>query len=130
MRVCGSWILSVHLSKFLMDINQLKIEAERAADEINIHWDKLENPEYRVEFERVLTHAARFVPELENLYLTLNSGSSVAFEGEESPLNFTDREKYSTLVEEELFNGYVLRSLYHKYEAIENVMKAALDNED
>jgi len=113
-----------------MDINQLKIEAERAADEINIHWDKLENPEYRVEFERVLTHAARFVPELENLYLTLNSGSSVAFEGEESPLNFTDREKYSTLVEEELFNGYVLRSLYHKYEAIENVMKAALDNED
>lgn len=113
-----------------MDINQIKDAAAQAADEIDIHWEKLENPEYRFEFERVLNHAAKFVPELENLYLKLNSGSSVAFEGEESPLDFTDREKYSTLVEEELFNGYVLQSLYHKYTAIENVMKAALDNAD
>ena len=113
-----------------MDINQIKIDAEKAADEIDIRWDKLENPTYRFEFERVLNHAAKFVPELENLYLKLNSGSSVAFEGEDSPLDFTDREKYSTLVEEELFNGYVLQSLYHKYTAIENVMKAALDNAD
>jgi hypothetical protein len=112
-----------------MDINQIKDAAAQAADEIDIHWDKLENPEYRYEFERVLKHASRFVPELENLYTKINSGSSVAFEGEESPLDFTDREKYSTLIEEELFNGYILQSLYHKYTAIENVMKAALDNE-
>ena len=32
------------------------------------------------------------------------------------------------IVEDELFNGYILQELYHKYESINAVMKAALDN--
>ena len=114
----------------MMDINQMKEDAAIAADQIDINWKKLENPQYRADFERTLKRASLFVPELEGLYLKLTKGESVLFEDEQSSLSFTDKEKYSTLVEEELFNGYVLQSLYHKYTAIENVMKVALDNED
>ena len=77
-----------------------------------------------------MKRASLFVPELEGLYKQLTSGQSVMFPDEQTSLKYEDIEKYSALVEEELFNGYVLRSLYHKYEAIENVMRAALDNEN
>jgi hypothetical protein len=112
------------------DIEQMKIDAAIAADQIDIRWDNLENPEYRADFENTLKRAAMFVPELEGLYKALINGESVTNPGEQSSLPYVDIEKYSDLVAEELFNGYVLRSLYHKYEAIENVMRAALDNAD
>jgi hypothetical protein len=112
----------------LMNINELKAEAEIAADQIDINWKALENPEYRKDFEETLSKAVKFLPELESLYKKLTSGKSVMNEGEDTPLGFEDVEKYSDLVAEELFNGYVLQSVYHKYTAIENILKAALDN--
>lgn len=111
-----------------MNIDQLKEDAALAADQIDIQWGKLENPIYRADFERTLKRASMFVPELENLYKKLTAGESVLFPDEQSSLGYEDIEKYSALVEEELFNGYVLQSLYHKYNAIENVMRASLDN--
>jgi hypothetical protein len=111
-----------------MNMDQLKAQAEIAADEIEINWDALENPEYRKDFEDVLNKAMLFIPELESLYTKLTSGKSVMNEDEDTPLGFEDVEKYSDLVAEELFNGYVLQSVYHKYTEIERVMQAALDN--
>ena len=111
-----------------MNMDELKAEAEIAADQIDINWKALENPEYRKDFEGVLKKAVKFVPELESLYVKLTNGKSVVNPDEDTPLGFEDVEQYSTLVEEELFNGYVLRSLYRKYTAIENVIKASLDN--
>lgn len=111
-----------------MNLEQLKEDAALAADQIDIQWGKLENPTYRADFERTLKRAAMFVPELESLYKKLSAGESVIAPDEQSPLGYEDLEKYSALVEEELFNGYVLQSLYHKYQAIENVMKASIDN--
>lgn len=111
-----------------MDIQQLKEDAAIAADQIDISWEKLENPKYRADFERTLKRACMFVPELEGLYTSLQNGESVVAPGETTPLSFEDVEKYSSLIEEELFNGYVLKSLYHKYQAVENVIQAALDN--
>ena len=111
-----------------MNMDELKAEAAIAADQIDINWKALENPEYRKDFESVLEKAVKFVPELESLYTKLTNGKSVMNEDEDTPLGFEDVEKYSDLVAEELFNGYVLKSLYHKYTAIENVLKAALDN--
>ncbi len=111
-----------------MTLDELKAEAEIAADQIDINWKALENPEYRKDFEDVLTKAVKFLPELESLYKKLTSGKSVVNEDEDTPLGFEDVEQYSTLVEEELFNGYVLKSVYHKYTAIENVIAASLDN--
>ncbi len=111
-----------------MDINALKEEAALAADQIDIQWGKLENPTYRKDFERTLIKASAYVPELEGLYSKLTSGESVLFPDEQSPLGYDDLEKYSKLVEEELFNGYVLEALYKKYRAVENVIQAAIDN--
>ena len=111
-----------------MDINTLKEEAAIAADQIDIQWGKLENPTYRKDFERTLIKASAYVPELEGLYSKLTSGESVLFPDEQSPLGYDDLEKYSKLVEEELFNGYVLEALYKKYRAVEDVIQAAMDN--
>ena len=111
-----------------MDIKQIETEAAIAADQIDINWEALENPEYRKDFESVLSKAVKFIPELESLYTKLTAGKSVMNEDEDTPLGFEDVEKYSDLVAEELFNGYVLKSLYHKYTEIERVMQAALDN--
>ena len=111
-----------------MDINQLRADAEIAADQIDINWKALENADYRKDFEGVLQKAVKFVPELENLYTNLTSGKSVVTPEEDTPLGFEDVEQYSALIEEELFNGYVLRSLYQKYTAIENIIQASLDN--
>lgn len=111
-----------------MNIDQLKEEAAVAADQIDIRWEKLENPAYRRDFENTLQRACMFVPELESLYKKLTAGESVFNPDEQSPLGYEDLEKYSGLVEEELFNGYILQSLYHKYTAIEAVMKVALDS--
>ena len=111
-----------------MNMDDLKAEAEIAADQIDINWKALENPEYRKDFEGTLGKAVKFLPELESLYKKLTSGKSVMNEGEDTPLGFEDVEKYSDLVAEELFSGYVLQSVYHKYREIERVMQAALDN--
>jgi hypothetical protein len=111
-----------------MNLDEMKQDAAIAADNIGINWKKLENPEYKADFERTLKRASMFVPELEGLYKKLTSGESVLIPDEQTSLNFEDKEKYLNLIEEELFNGYVLRSLYHKYAAVENVIQAALDN--
>ena len=34
-----------------MDIEQMKEDAAIAADQIDINWKKLENPQYRADFE-------------------------------------------------------------------------------
>lgn len=111
-----------------MNLDDMKKEAALAADAIDIRWDKLENPEYADEFERVLRRASSFVGELEGLYLKLNAGESVAFPGTDTPLKYDELEKYRGIVQDELFDGYILQALYHKYTAIQNVMQAALDN--
>lgn len=111
-----------------MDINTLREEAAIAADQIDIQWGKLENPSYRKDFERTLIKASAYVPELEGLYKKLTAGESVLNPDEGTPLSFEDLEKYSALVEEELFNGYVLQALYKKYRAVEDVIQAATDN--
>lgn len=111
-----------------MDLNQLKADAAIAADQIDINWAKLENKEYRDDFEQVLKRAVMFVPEIESLYNKLTSGKSASNPDEDTSLSYEDIEQYSALLEEELFNGYVLKSLYSKYRAIENIIQASLDN--
>jgi hypothetical protein len=46
----------------------------------------------------------------------------------DSPLVYTDIEKYTGLVAEELFNGYVLQEILNKYKMINAVITADLDN--
>ena len=117
----------------LMDIKDMKADAELEAAAIEINWESLENPTYRKEFEEVLQKASAFLPDLESLYTKLTSGKSVLTPDEDTPLDYGDVEKYSGLVGEELYSTYVLTSLYEKYTLIQNIVgsdkKSPLDNQ-
>ena len=107
-----------------MNMDDIKKEAALAANKIDINWEQLDNPTYRKDFEGVLKRAMVLIPDLESLYEKLSSGKSVTAPDEPSPLGFEDVEQYKDIVEDELFNGYILAELYHKYEMINAVMQA------
>ena len=117
-----------------MDMQDIKAEAVKAANEIEIDWEQLDNPKYRADFESVLQKAKEFVPELEGLYTKLTAGKSVMNPDEDTPLEYMDIEKYTSLIAEELFSGYVLAEVYHKYEMVQAIINAdrntPLDNAD
>ena len=117
----------------LMDIKDMKADAELEAAAIEINWESLENPTYRKEFEEVLQKASTFLPDLESLYTKLISGKSVLTPDEDTPLDYGDVEKYSGLVEEELYAAYVLNAVYQKYTLINSIVgsdkKSPLDNQ-
>jgi hypothetical protein len=116
-----------------MNIDDLKYEAQCAANDIEIDWENLNNPSYRRDFLGTLQRVRDFVPELEQMYTKLTSGKSVASD-EETPLNYKELEKYTDLVGEELLAAYVLLEVYHKFEMVEAVINAdrntPLDNAD
>lgn len=107
-----------------MSPEDMRAEAAIAANEIEINWDAMDDPTYRKDFELVLKKASEFVPELEQLYSKLSSGKSVLMPDEDTPLDFADVEKYRGLIAEELFSGYILQELYHKYNMINAVITA------
>ena len=117
-----------------MNMDDIKAEAVLAANEIEIDWEQLENPNYRADFENVLQRAVEFLPELEGLYSKLTAGKSVMSPEEDTPLEYADIEKYAGLIGEELYSGYVLAEIYHKYEMVNAVINAdqnnPLDNAD
>lgn len=111
-----------------MTLDSIKKEAAIAANEIQLNWESLDNPKYRRDFEMILERAEQFVPELEVLYAKLTSGKSVMLPDEDTSLSFEDVEKYSSLITEELFNGYVLQELYHKYKMVNAIIDADKSN--
>jgi hypothetical protein len=111
-----------------MNMDDIKAEAVLAANEIEIDWEQLENPNYRADFENVLQRAVEFLPELEGLYSKLTAGKSVMSPEEDTPLEYADIEKYAGLIGEELYSGYVLAEIYHKYEMVNAVINADRNN--
>jgi len=103
-------------------MQDLKAEASIAANEIEIQWDMLDNPRYRADFESTLVKAHKYVPELEGLYAKLTSGKSVLTPDEDTPLGYSDIEKYTGLIAEELFSAYILAEVYHKYTMVQNII--------
>jgi hypothetical protein len=113
-----------------MNITEMQNEAAKVANEFEIDWEKLSNAEYRQDFVDVMEKSATVVPTLESMYMKMSEGKSVAFPDAETPLKFGELEKYRQLVGEELYSGYILREIYHKFRMVEDVMTAAypLDN--
>lgn len=110
-----------------MNMNELKQEAAIAANTIQINWEAMDNPNYRKDFEHTLKRAMQLLPDLEGMFTKLSEGKSVLLPGEETSLSFEDIEQYRTIIEEELFNGYVLQELYHKYEMVNAVITADIN---
>lgn len=110
-----------------MTLDDMKQAAEQEANTIEINWEMLENPTYRTDFEQVLQKASRFVPELESMYTTMQEGKSILFPTQDTPLKYEDLEKYNHLVEDELYQAYVLSALYTKYTLIESILQSNTD---
>ena len=117
-----------------MNMDDIKVEAVKAASEIELNWEELDNPKYRADFESVMQKAAEFLPELEGMYTKLISGKSVMNPDEDTPLEYTDIEKYTDMIGEELLSAYILQEVYHKYTMVQAVINASennpLDNAD
>ena len=108
-----------------MTLDELKQEAVLNANTIEIQWERMNDPKTAKEFEDALEVGTVLIPDLESLYTKLTSGKSVAFPGSESPLPYEDQEKYAALVEEQLFEAYVIQEVLHKFRCITNIIDLA-----
>jgi hypothetical protein len=111
-----------------MTLDDLKAEAAVVANQIGINWDNLDDIKERHIFEQMVKRGHDMVPDLESLYTKLTSGKSVLNPDDDSPLSFDDVEKYTLLVSEELFNGYILQELHNKYRTIQSIIEADQKN--
>lgn len=105
-----------------MELNDIKRIAKQMSHDIQIQWDMLEqDPQYVVEFERVLSRANQLLPDLETLYQTIQEGKSVLSPDEDTPLTFEQKETYLHLLEEELLAGYELQEVWERYQLIKSI---------
>jgi hypothetical protein len=105
-----------------MELNDIKRIAKEMSHTIEIQWDMLEqDPQYVADFEQTLRRAALFLPDLETLYQTIQSGKSVLSPDEDTPLTFEQKEAYLHLLEEELLAGYELREVWERYQLIKSI---------
>jgi hypothetical protein len=111
-----------------MTLEDLKAEAILAASEIGINWESLDDIKERNLFEKMVARGNAIVPDLEFIYTKLTNGKSVSASDEDTPLNSEEVEKYTELISEELFNGYILQELYSKYTTIESILRANENN--
>lgn len=106
-------------------IEELKREAVLAANEHEIAWDKMEDPATRADLTRLLKKSADMIPQLEGIYTKLTSGKSVLTPEEDTPLGYDDLEKYTALMAEELYSGYILQEIYTRFKLVEGVIEAS-----
>ena len=109
-------------------LDELKSDAAVLANQVEIDWERLNNLQYRKEFLTVLEKAKNLLPDLEDLYTNLQQKLSVLDPKEPSSLSYDEIEKYTDIVGEELMSAYILNEVYYKYQMVENVLKASLDN--
>ena len=106
----------------LQEISQLAIDDP---EQIEICWDKLDSdPKYREEFEEVVMNTLGLMPMLEEIHTKLTNGESVAFSGEDTPLNPKQIDEYKDLIENELFAGYQMAYMWYKYEKVKEIVGA------
>lgn len=111
-----------------MDLTEIRKIARDSAGELTINWDQIDNdPSYTFDFERLMQRSQEMLPELEMIHKKLSEGKSVAFEGEDSPLKYEDKEQYQHLIEAELFAGYQLQDLWERYNLIKSITEIEND---
>jgi hypothetical protein len=109
----------------MFTIEELKQDAVLAATEVELNWEKLEDQTEESALLTALNKATTLLPDLESLYTKLINGKSVLLPDEDSSLSYEDKEKYSSLVAEELYAAYVLLEVKDKYEKINSIIKLA-----
>jgi homoserine dehydrogenase len=112
-----------------MNLNELKQEAELAANEIQLNWDQLDDPREATKFTTILQQGTRMIPDLEHLYTKLSSGKSVVTPNKESTLSYEELERYRQLVEDELHAAYLIQAVYDKFEKVNSIIQLSQENQ-
>lgn len=107
----------------MFTIDELRKEAAREADAIDLNWEKLEDSREASSLTESLEKGIAWLPTLETLYSKLISGKSVVLPEQESSLSFEEVEQYTELVAEELYAGYVLAAIKDKYDKINSIIQ-------
>jgi hypothetical protein len=106
----------------LDDIRQIALTDP---EQLDIQWDKIDSdPEYKAEFEDLVTKTLGLMPMIEQIHTKLTKGESVAFEGEDSPLTHDQIEEYKDLIENELIAGYQMALMWYKYQKVQEIVGA------
>lgn len=108
-----------------MTLDELKQEAAVKANKIEIQWERMNDPNTAKDFENALEVNTVLIPDLESLYTKLTNGQSVLFPDSDSPLPYDDQEKYAAMVEDSLFEAYVIQEVLHKFRCITNILDLA-----
>lgn len=104
-----------------MTLDDIKTMAWNHPEQLEINWDKLENPTYRQDFEAIVSKSLLMIPMLETLYTKLEQGEHITVEGEDTSLNYDEIETYKALTADELFSGYQLLDMYSRYLAVNQI---------
>ncbi len=108
-----------------MTLDELKQEAAVNANTIEIQWERMDDPKVARDFENTLNFSTVIIPDLETLYTKLTSGKSIAFPDSDSPLPYDDQEKYAKMVEDQLFEAYVVQEVLHKFRCVRSIIELA-----
>lgn len=107
----------------MFTIEEIKADAEIAALDMELNWEKLENPEEAKILVEYLDKGIAMLPTLESLYTKLTSGKSVMLPDEDSSLPYEDIENYTEVVAEELHAAYMIRGIKDKYDKVNQIIQ-------
>jgi len=106
----------------LDDIRQIALTDP---EQLDIQWDKIDSdPEYKAEFEDLVTKTLTLLPMIEQIHTKLTKGESVVFEDDDSPLTHEEIERYKDLIENELIASYQMALMWYKYEKVKEIVGA------
>lgn len=106
----------------MLTIEEIKHEAELAAVDVDLNWERLEDPQEAEVLNTQLNKCITLLPDLESLYTKITSGKSVVFPDAETSLSFDEIEQYADLVAEELHAAYMLLAIKDKYDKVNNII--------
>lgn len=110
-----------------MNLADIKRYAQStAAQDLQVQWEMLDSdPTYRADFERILTECERLVPEIEQLYVRLQTRKNIFTENEETNITEEERQMFLERLEDELFASYQVLDLWERYKLIESITENA-----
>ena len=103
-------------------IDEIKIEAAKAADTFEFNWEKLEDPTEREFLETRLNSGMSIVPTVESLYMKLISGKNLVLPDVDTALEPEEVAIYTMFVAEELYSAYILQSIKDRYDKVNNII--------
>lgn len=92
-------------------LEDIKRSAEIEASNIDLDWDRLENPTELEMLNALIDKGTSYIPDLEAIYTNLTSGKHITLPDQDTELSFEDVEMYTEEVAQELYAAYLIQSV-------------------